>query len=449
MKKIWIPIAAALLLNPAAETAWGESPTTAYTLEDCLRIAEERNLALQSAEREIEIARGKIYQSLGDALPLLQANARYTYLDEVASFEVGGQVIPSGLQNNYYLDLKLEQTLYKGGQVLAGIKAARLYNRLARQIVEETRREVRFRVINLFYQGLLAEEVVRVRQDTVANLTRSLDIASPKFEQGTASEFDLLTARVKLANAQPLLVEALNQAQTIGSSLARELELDGDSFSLEGRLQYIPFDDDLNRLLARGRENRPKIEQARLTSEIYAQNVTASSSGYHPEVSVYALYSGQRPRQGLPPEDRFEFEWQAGAQVRWNLFDGLQTPGRRVEARARYEQAKIEYDSVVRQVEMEIEQSWLDVNSARTILKSQEETVSQAEKAFEIAMIRWENGLSTYLELTDAELALAAAKVNLQQALARYSIALARLEKAVGDVLREEGEMLVWENSNQ
>lgn len=450
MKLKTLGTAAALILATAAGgVAENRAGTNPLTLEDCLRIARERNLALQRAEREIEIARGRIYQALGDALPNLTAGARYTYLDRVAAFEFDDQSVPVGLHNNYAVDLRLEQTVYSGGQVIAGMQAARLYNRLARQIVQEARNDLRLRVTGLFHRVVLAGEIVRVRRDSIEHLEHSLDITKKKYAEGTASEFDLLTARVKLANARTELIEAENRARTLHGKLARELELDSETFSVAGRLEYLPFDGPLSPLFARGREKRPLIEQARLTAEIYSRNVTATTSGYHPEVSVYGLYTGQRPRQGFPPDDRFEFEWQFGAQLRWNLFDGLLTPGRVVEARAQHEQARLDHDSTVRGVELEIERAWLEIRSARAILESQEENVVQAEKAFEIALVRWENGLSTYLELTDAELALAGARVNLKQALADYNIALAELEKAVGSRLREEDGRLAWEDSEK
>jgi len=92
---------------------------------------------------------------------------------------------------------------------------------------------------------------------------------------------------------------------------------------------------------------------------------------------------------------------------------------------------------------LSVKQAYLDIEAARRAYLSQQETVEQARAAYRIARVRWENGISTSLELTDAELNLSEARVMLDQSLAAYRISLAGLEQAVGLPLDEiEGKIV-------
>jgi len=414
----------------------GES-SPVYLLDDCLRMAYKNNTVILKARQEIEVASGKKLQALSEAIPHLRGEAGYTYLNTINSYDTEEGELPLNLHDNYRAGLTLEQNIYKGGKVLAGIKAAQLYDRYSEVFLREAKGTVTFRIKDIFNQLLLALKIVDVRQATVKHMDDTLQTTNTKFQQGSASEFDLITARVRLANSRPPLIKAANRVDILKTILAKEMGWKDQDYEIEGSLDFIPFSgelDDLNRL---GLEHRPLIEQITLQEEIMEQNLNASSSGYQPSLSLFATYEGEQPQYGLPPEDRFEFEWTAGAALKWNIFDGLMTPGRVKEARGQYEQARIETRDTRRTVLLSIKQAYLDLKAAEKAIDSHRETVGQADKAYQIARIRWENGVSTSLELTEAELNLSESSIMLQEALAYYQIALAKLERAIGLSLRE------------
>jgi len=406
--------------------------TPVYLLDDCLRMAYKNNTVILKARQEIEVASGKKLQALSEAIPHLTGEAGYTYLNTINSYETEEGELPLNLHDNYRAGLTLEQNLYKGGKVLAGIKAAQLYDRYSEVFLREAEGTVTFRVKDIFNQLLLASKIVDVRQATVKHMDNTLQTTDRKYQQGSASEFDLITARVRLANSRPPLIKAANRVDILKTILAKEMGREDQDYEIEGSLDFTPFNgelDDLNRL---GLEYRPLIEQITLQEEIMEQNLNASSSGYQPSLSLFATYEGEQPQYGVPPENRFEFEWTAGAALKWNIFDGLMTPGRVKEARGQYEQARIETRDTRRTVLLSIKQAYLDLKAAEKAIDSHRETVGQADKAYQIARIRWENGVSTSLELTESELNLSESSIMLQEALAYYRIALAKLERAIG-----------------
>lgn len=410
---------------------------SAYTLDDCLEIALQNNVAILEAIEEMEAASGLKLQAVSEAVPHLYGEAAYTYQDRIRYYESGDDSLPINRHDNYHVGLTLEQNVYQGGRVIAGIKAANFLDEYSQAYLTEARLEVAYLVKSLFYLLCQQEGILRVRQQSVENIRDYRDTALQKFEQGSISEFDKLTAEVRLANALPPVIEAENQVDLYKTKLAKEMGLDQRNFEIVGNLAYVPFEASLELLHRLGKENRPLLQQVLLMQDIREQDLAAAESGYQPQVSIYASWVGDYPNDETPPDNDFQTEWFAGAALTWDLFDGLKTPGKVAEAKAYLNQAIIKAADTNRTVRLDIKQAYLDVLAARKALESQRETVGQAEKAYQIARIRWENGVSTSLELTDAELNLSEAKVMLEKTIAYYVIALAGIERAVGLPLKE------------
>jgi len=440
MKRIWLITSLQLIsILAVMGLTRGEERESIpiYSLSACLRAANDDNAIIMKARQEIEIAYGRKLQAISEVVPHLSGEAGYTYLNTINTYETEEGELPLNLHDNYLAGLTLEQSIYQGGKVLAGIKAAFLYDRYSEVFLREAEETVAFQIKDLFNRLLLAQKIVEVREETVTHLEDALGITDTKYRQGSASEFDLITARVRLANSRTPLIEAENRVDILKTRLAKEMGLGDQEFQIVGELDITPFEVKLNDLNRLGLEYRPLIEQKVVEEEMMEQNLNAAAAGYQPTLSLFASYEGEQPRYGLPPEDRFEFEWTAGATLKWNIFDGLMTPGRVKEAQGQYEQARIETGDTRRTVLLSIKQSYLDLMAARKAIDSHRETVGQAEKAYQIGKIRWENGISTSLELTEAELNLSESRIMLQEALAYYRIALAKIEKSVGLTIEE------------
>lgn len=412
-------------------------PVEIYSLDDCLRFAYKNNPVILKARQEMEVAEGKKLQALSEAIPHLKGEAGYTYLNSINTYETEEGNLELNLHDNYRAGLTLEQNLYKGGKILAGIKASLLYDRYSETFLREAKGTVSFRIKDLFNQLLLARKIVDVRENTVKHMENTLQTTDTKYQQGSASEFDLITARVRLANSRPPLIRAANRVDILKTILAKEMGREDQNYAIVGSLDFSPFSEELDDLNRLGLEHRALITQTTLQEGIMEQNLNASSSGYQPSLSLFATYEGEQPQYGLPPEDRFEFEWTAGVALKWNIFDGLMTPGRVKEARGQYEQSRIDTWDTRRTVLLSIKQAYLDLKASEKAIDSHRETVGQAEKAYQIAKIRWENGISTSLELTESELNLSESSIMLQEALAYYRIALAKLERAIGLSIEE------------
>ena len=124
--------------------------------------------------------------------------------------------------------------------------------------------------------------------------------------------------------------------------------------------------------------------------------------------------------------------WNAGAQLNWDIFDGLLTHGKVVQARALYSKSKTAVDEEMRDIELEVRTAYSDFLEAQQVLESQKTVQDEAEESLREANARAEAGTGTQLDVLDAENSLTQARSTQVQALHDYDAARARFERAIG-----------------
>lgn len=426
----WIGIG----LLAASVLARGEEVAPAvpvYTLEECLALGLEQAAAARNALRDEEISGRLIGQVRAQLLPSLKARGGYTRLDEVPSYENDGEIVLTGREDNYSAGLEASQLLYSGGSVGAALKAARLYREIAKARVRQTENELARDIRTGFNDILLADEQVKVQEASLAQLEDLLKQAETRKRQQTASEFDVLTARVKVANERPLLIAARKRADLARASFRSLVHLDAEKFALAGELAFEPSEISLEDWQEHGMEHRPELQELRRFLGMRQADIRAEQGGYLPQIRAFANYQGTNPESGSARE-AWEWEWTAGVTAEWDLFDGALRRNRIAEKRLELDKARETLADTERQVRLEIQSHYLDLMQAAETVAASAETVELAEKSLEIARTRYENGLATYLDYTDANLALSLARLTRLLALHEHMNALARLRQASG-----------------
>jgi len=124
--------------------------------------------------------------------------------------------------------------------------------------------------------------------------------------------------------------------------------------------------------------------------------------------------------------------WNAGAQMSWNIFDGLLTRGKVIQATAQSEHAKTDLTDQSRQIELAVRTTYSDFIEARETLESQQKVQEEADEALREANARADAGSGTQLDVLDAQTSLTQARTTQIQAQHDYVAARARLERAIG-----------------
>jgi outer membrane protein TolC len=410
--------------------AFGAPPV--YTLEDCLRIGRERAVITANARRNLTAAGAGITQARSQAFPKLELKAGYTRIDEVAPIEFQGTSFSIAREENANAGAELSQLLYNGGQVSAALRAAKAFRRFSELAVRQAETALDRDIYTGFYDILRARAAVGVEQETVEQWRRFVEQAESRFRQQTVSEFDVLSARVRLANATPGLIAARNRLTLARESFRNTVHLDEGEFDLAGELHESPAAPVFETLLAIAITNRPELRMQEQTVRLRREDLNSEKSRYQPTLRAFGNYMGSSASQYNPAQEDWEWHWTAGLTAEWNLFDGGDRYGAVLEKRMAYESAQATLDDYGRQVALEIRQACVDVADAKEAVAVARDNVGLAERALGIARTRYDQGVSTALEFTDSNLALSTARLTLVGALHRELTALARARYAAG-----------------
>jgi len=427
----------ATLLMAIGVTLAGAEPATntpaVFTLEDCLAIGLERAVTLGNAFRDESIAGAKIRQVRAQIIPQLSGKANYTRLDKVSSYAVEDEEIETGQLDNYTVAAEASQLLFSGGSVAAALKAAGLYRDRARIGVEQTRRQLIRDITTAFNNILLARANVTVQEESTRQLEGFVRQTEAHFQHDTASEFDLLSARVRLANELPRLIAARKDLEIAKAAFRNLIHLDETEYDLRGELAFVPWDAPLAELPASARRQRPEVRQQQKLIGLWEADIRAEQGRYAPQLRARAAYEGQRPSPyGAAGNDDWRWGWNAGLVLDWAVFDGGLREARIFEKRLELEKARANLTELERGVALEVQQAYLEMRHAEETVNANRENIALAEKSLAIARTRYDAGLATYLEFTDSNLALSTARLTWLVALRNHMNAVAQLHYACG-----------------
>jgi outer membrane protein len=434
---------AAAAADTNAAPSWLTRP---LSLADCLNIALEQNATILKAKNDLEAQYGVVVQTRAVALPQLQATGQFKDTDPSAIESFPGTSTPN---QNWTAGVQLVQTIYQGGKLLAAVRAAKVTKEQALAQYQTTLADTLLSVRLAYYDILLAAEQITVNEASVNLLQKELDDQQRRYDAGTVPHFNVLRAKVSLANAKPPLIQAQNNyritknnlSNLLGYNLPREI-WENIPLTLTDSLDAGPYPINLSDALQQALNLRSELVALRKSEELQQLSITDASSGYKPSVQLFAGYNwfnqqfsvptASDPTPPTPGLNEYLDGWNAGAQVSWDIFDGLLTHGKVVQAKALYQKSKTAVDEESRNIELEVRTTYSDFLEAQQVLESQKTVQEEAEESLREANARADAGTGTQLDVLDAENQLTQARSTQVQALHDYDAARARFERAIG-----------------
>jgi Outer membrane protein len=433
---------------PVTNATWLSRP---LSLADALNTTLARNATISKAKSDLEATHGLIVQTRAAAIPKIRASGSFTKNDPdlVDQFPFsGGDTNSSGSVDqadaNWNTGIRIIQSIYEGGRVRSALRAARLTRQQALLNYQTTVADTLLATRVAYYDVLLAEQQIVVNEASVNLLTRELEDQRRRYEAGTVPRFNVLRAEVAVANQRPALIRARNAhriaknnlANLLGYDLPREVWED-IPLNLTDRLDAAPFEIALPDAIQQALEKRTELGALQKAEQLQQENIVQARSGYKPSIQAFAGYSWHN-YQFTKDLSRELNGWNLGAELNWNIFDGFETRGRVIQARAQHERAKTEIEDAARRIELEVRTAYSSFVEAREVLESQTKVQEEAEEALRLAKARTDAGAATQLDILNAETALTQARTTQIEALHNYAVARARLERAIGQNIVEE-----------
>ena len=430
------------------------------TLEESIETAKQTNLSIQTTQEKVKFAEAQARAARSALLPNVSINSSYTYIPNLPKSVLeasggfgppaaGGEMPPPedtgssadssdiielefGAHRTFRGEIALRQPIFAWGRYYYNYQSAKLSLEATRKELEAGYSQLTLDVFEAFYGVLLAMEFVKVSQQTVDLIEKQLGIARNLFESGAATNFDVLRAKVQLANAKSRFIRAQNQVQTAKNAYKNILNLDlAKAVEPKGSLEAPSVEFDLGELIQSALDKRPEIHQLGFSTRANQKRVAAAKTGNRPDLSLFANYQIEDSER-LKEMNRI---WNLGFAINFPIFDGLATRAVVKQAESALQQTELGKHQVMDAIEFEVRSAYLNLIEAKALIEVQKETVEQAEESVRLANLRYENGMITSVELTDAQLALTEAEVSRLQSQHDYIVGVARLEKAVGQKL--------------
>ena len=433
-----------LVLNATAQNTNASLPgwiTRPLSLADCLNIALQQNATILKAQNDLDAQYGVVVQTRAVVLPQLQATGQYKDTDRSSMENFPGA--PSTPDQNWNAGLQIVQSIYQGGKLKAAVRAARATQEQALAQYQATLADTLLAVRLAYYDILLAAEQIIVNEASVNLLQKELDDQQRRYDAGTVPHFNVLRAKVSVANARPPLIQAQNNyriaknnlSNLLGYNLPREI-WENIPLTLTDTLDATPYEINLSDALQQALAKRPELVALRKTEELQKLNIINAKSGYKPNLSLFAGYNWFNAQFTPPVEMDHDINgWNAGAQLSWDIFDGMLTHGKVIQARALYEKSQTALEEEGRNIELEVRTTYSDFLEAQEVLESQKTVLAEAEESLREANARADAGTGTQLDVLDAENSLTQARSTQVQALHDYDAARARFERAIGKTI--------------
>ena len=416
----------------------GEALTIEHAVQIALRYHPARQAAQASADAEVE----RVGEARAARLPQVTGAAQYlratdngigstTYINTIGlpREPSNGRHVNqlTDTFNNYLGGLSAYQYLFDFGRTGGLIAQRSAEADAAAARLQLVQLDLVFQVSQAYYDLVAARQIVHVFEHAVDQRQEQVHEADVKAAAGLKPEIDRYTAQAALARIKVQLVDAQNRAATAKVSLDDAMGLGESSpqYTQATALAYHPVPGSVEPFIAQALEQRPDLKMLLDDARATGAQIEQYRSDYWPSIGATAGYS-VRGQDDTPGNNYY-----AGVVITWPLFNGFLTDHQVAEARLRQQAIEHEIQDVRQRVILQVKRSFLDWQASVERVRQAEQTLDASRVELQLAAQRYQNGLGSIIELTDAQQRFTEDDAQRVSALASFSVAKAALDRDV------------------
>ena len=418
MKFFLKPKLALLLLAVAATQSARAQDTLRVTLQEAVRIALSENPTIKVAGQEIKLKKEARREAYSGLFPGANLMGSYSRAIKKQSFAMEGKVIEVGTDNTYSGGLSVSLPVFAPA-LYKSISLTKTDVDLAVEKARSSRLDMVNQVTKAFYQLLLAQDSYEVLLKSYKQSEDNYHVVKAKYEQGSVSEYDKISAEVQMRSLKPTVVSARNGVNLATLQLKVLMGMEAEvNVAVDGNLKDYEMS-----MFTRQAMNALQLKQ----------NLKLQYTNFMPTLSASFQYMYTSMNDNFKFK---EYDWRPYSTLGLNLtiplFKGSNFTKLK-QTRIQMKQLEENRINTERQLTMQAT-SYLDNMAASTEqVVSNKEAVFQAEKGRTIAEKRYEVGKGTILELNSSEVALTEAKLTYNQSIYDYLVAKADLDLVMGE----------------
>ena len=405
------------------------------TLDNVLQYAMQNSPAIRQAEIDQEITDKVIKGKLADWLPQVGFTYNYQHFIDLQTSVIGGNVIRFGVDNTSSAQFTATQTIFNRDVLLAASTASRV-SLQAKQTTAKAKIETIVSVTKAFYDVLATTQQIKVNQESIARLERSLKDAYSRYQSGIADKTDYKRATILLNNAKTALKASREQLKyrsevlhtLIGYPNSKEIVLSYDSSSFENDLLL----DTAQRLDVASHIDYRMLQTQK---ELQRANVKYSYWGFLPTLGAFGAYNLNYQNNNFSElyNQKYPYSY-IGLTLAFPIFQGGKRLFKVQETKLSSQRIDVSIGNLESSLNTEYTRT---LSSYKTNLEnylSQRENIELAQEVYDVINLQYRSGVRTYLDVTIAETDLRTTRLNYINAL--YQVLSSKMDvmKALGQI---------------
>jgi outer membrane protein len=435
MKRFLVLASVAALLAAGTSESQDRLPPESLNLEEALAIALAHHPLLERTAHEARAAEQAVREARSSYFPQI-------YLQGIAKDGLSGATGGLGLVGlpaSPFFDklataVNLGFTALDFGRTSSQVKAARFTAASLASEREAERARIVWLVAATYYRCLQAEELYRIARDMLEERKLTARQAQVYFDAELRSKLDYNLARVNVSEAEAALLEAGNHRLAGYAALNQAMGVEGgEIYDMAPVALDMPPPAMLSELMAKALSARP--DRKALDDEIHAAEASFDAVRAERLPRFVAVASAGYARF----DDDFEGDkqWVAGVGFSVPLFTGFSLESRIEHSRERILGARAARRELLQRLRYEVQRTQLELETARGLARAAEQRAKIAEETLRLASQRYGAQLGSFLDIVEAELALASSKQAHIGAVYDFKIAEATLDYVVGSRVLE------------
>jgi outer membrane protein TolC len=441
-----LTLAAAATGGAVAQSGDGAAPDSAYSfsLQQCVQYALDHQHDVRNARLAQQYASEQVRENTGKLLPHANITGGFTdnlklatsMIPDIASGNYDHK-IPVQFGNKYTSSVtgEVDQTVFNSNYFL-GLKAARVYQELSVKSLAATAITTRVNVTKAYYNVLVNEEGIRISRSNVQELKKSLQDIRAKYQAGIAETVDVNRIEVQANSA----VTGVNNQERLLAYSLQELKFQM-GLPQDATLTLTQTVDDFKRGLTVADTtgfspaDRPEYTMQQIQTQLDQLSLKSTKLSFLPSLSAYVNYGFNWFSPQFSNLYHKGYGNSAlGLSLSFPLFNGTERIHQTNEARITLEQSMNDLDNLDQQIRLQVRSAYVQYLNNRDQLATQQGNMKLTQGVYDRIKYKYDQGVSSSLDLLSAENELQQAQSNYIDALLNALVSSVDLEQAMGKI---------------
>jgi len=409
----------------------GTGTPTLLTRQEAEKLALANNPQIHISQLIARVQHQVVRERRADQLPNLSGSISTVEANDGSRIS-SGSLAASRLLNDSGVGLQLTQLITDFGRTSNLVASAKLQEKARLFDAEASREDIVLVTDQVFFAVIEAQDMLKVAARTVSARQDLTDQVSALASSKLRSDLDLSFAQVNLSQAKLLQLNAQNDLDAAKATLSAVLGYDKlMNFQLvDDSGPLPPLAPDPEMLIAQAIQNRPDLQSLKFSEQAAQKFSKAQHEQLLPTVSALGVV-GDTPTGS---SQYFTTTWYGavGGNISIPIFNGFRLTAQASEAALQAQAASEQTRALQEQVARDVRTAWLNANTALQRVTVTSELVQEANTALDLAKTRYDLGLSSIVELSQAELQQTEAAISNANARSQYNFAISTISFQTG-----------------